>query len=133
MKKLTRQWIRHAGDDLQSARALLREEIHTMACFHSQQCVEKSLKAILQEKEVTIPRIHNIKILKDMVENTIRSFLDLSPEGANFLSQVYVESRYPLDIGLLPYGEPTKEDAEKALDIAERIFTEVGKILQQEI
>jgi len=31
-----------------------------------------------------------------------------------FLSGIYVESRYPLDVGLLPHGEPAKQDAQKA-------------------
>lgn len=130
MKKLTMQWLRYAADDLRSAKILLEREIYTIACFHSQQCLEKSLKAILQEKNIKPPRIHNIKILKDMVENALDSILDISAEEANFLNEVYVEARYPTDIGLLPHGEPTEEDAEKALGIAMRVFAQVEKKLE---
>jgi len=51
-------------------------------------------------------------------------------EEANFLSGIYVESRYPLDVGFLPHGEPAREAAEKALEIARRVFTQVEKMLE---
>jgi len=70
-------------------------------------------------------------VLKDMVENAMDSTLDISLEEANFLGELYVESRYPPDIGLLPHGEPTKEDAQKALDIARRVFAQVEKELER--
>ena len=49
----------------------------------------------------------------------------------DFLSEVYVESRYPPDIGLLPHGEPTKEDAQKALEFAQQVFAQAGKMLEE--
>ena len=131
MKKLTMQWLRHAADDLRSTEILLEKKIYTVACFHCQQCLEKSLKAILQEKNVKPPRIHNIKVLKDTAENASGSTLDISVEEANFLNELYVETRYPPDIGLLPYGEPTEEDARKAMEIAQRVFTQVEKMLEK--
>jgi len=130
MRKITGQWLKHAGDDLRSAEILLRAGIYTISCFHCQQCLEKSLKAVLQEKNIKPPRIHNIKKLKDIAENALGSTLAISVEEANFLSGIYVESRYPLDVGLLPHGEPTKEDAQKALDIAKRFFAQVEKKLE---
>ena len=51
-------------------------------------------------------------------------------EKANFLSGIYVESHYPLDVGFLPHGELAREDAEKALQIARRVFTQVKKMLE---
>ena len=42
-----------------------------------------------------------------------------------FLSDIYVEFRYPPDIGFLPHGEPTEEDARKALEIAGSVFAQV--------
>lgn len=50
-----------------------------------------------------------------------------------FLNEVYVEFRYPPDIGLLPHGEPTKEDAQKALEIAKRVFTQAEKMLEGKV
>jgi len=130
MRKLTQEWLRYAADVLRAAEITIERQIYTIVCFHSQQCSEKCLKAILQEKNIKPPRIHNIKVLKDMAESALGSTLDISVEEATFLGQVYVESRYPLDIGLLPNGEPTKEDAQKALKIARRAFTQVERMLE---
>lgn len=87
----------------------------------------------MQEKNVKPPRIHNIKKLKDIAENTLGSTLEISVEEANFLSGIYIESRYPLGVGLLPHGELTEEDAEKALEIAGRVFAQVGKMLEGKV
>jgi len=130
MRKLTEQWLRYAADDLRAAEITIEKQIYTIVCFHSQQCSEKGLKAILQEKNIKPPRIHNIKILKDMAQNTLGFGLDISVEEANFLNEVYVESRYPPDIGLLPHGQPTREDAHRALEIARRVFAQVERMLQ---
>jgi len=39
-----------------------------MVAFHSQQAIEKSIKAILEEKETKVPKIHNIITLKEKIE-----------------------------------------------------------------
>jgi HEPN domain-containing protein len=39
-----------------------------------------------------------------------------------FLSTIYIESRYPPDIGLLPSGEPTKDDADRAINISRNLY-----------
>jgi HEPN domain-containing protein len=54
----------------------------------------------------------------------------VSVEELDFLNRVY-RFRYPPDIGLLPYGEPTEKDAQRALGIAEKIFTQARKILEK--
>lgn len=46
MKKQAKEWIKFAKTDLQATIALITEEnLSTVAAFHTQQCVEKSLKA----------------------------------------------------------------------------------------
>ena len=52
MKKEAEGWIRIAVEEYQSARYLLEKSLFRMACYHSQQAVEKILKAILVEHEV---------------------------------------------------------------------------------
>jgi HEPN domain-containing protein len=54
MKKLTEEWIAKAEKDyLVAVRESKAEPLATEAiCFHAQQCVEKYMKAILQENEV---------------------------------------------------------------------------------
>lgn len=119
MRKETEEWIKIAGEDLQSAGYLLEKSVYRMACYHAQQTVEKFLKAILVEKEIDIPRIHNLLDLNNAAKK-LGYETSLSDEDAVFLNSIY-RSRYPLDTGLLPWGEPTEKDAIKALDIAKNI------------
>jgi len=68
MKPLTREWIKKADGDFAIAGRELRvrkSPVYDAVCFHAQQCAEKYLKALLQENERHIPKIHNlIELLK---------------------------------------------------------------------
>lgn len=68
-----------------------------------------------------------LELSKDIEDLSLQ--LPASIEELDFLNRVY-RSRYPPDIGLLPHGEPTKDDAQKALEIAQRIFAQVEKSLE---
>jgi len=49
MKKQAKEWMKFAKTDLQATMAIITEEnLSTVAAFHTQQCIEKSLKAILE-------------------------------------------------------------------------------------
>ena len=50
MRKATTDWIKKAEDELASALILLEHGKYKPACYHSQQCVEKGLKALIIEK-----------------------------------------------------------------------------------
>lgn len=120
MKKETEEWLRIALEDYESAKYLHKKRLYRMVCYHSQQMVEKILKAILTEREIDFARTHNILDLR----NAVIQFgytVDLSDEDAVFLNSIY-RSRYPSDLGLLPQGEPKKEDSQRALAIAKVIF-----------
>ena len=119
MRKETEEWIKIASEDLQSAEYLFEKSLYRMACYHAQQAVEKLLKAILVERDIDIPRIHNLLDLNSAARK-LGYNTSLADEDAVFLNSIY-RSRYPLDTGLLPWGEPTKEDAEKALGIAKTV------------
>ncbi len=49
------------------------------------------------------------------------------------LNKLYIDSRYPGDLGLLPYGQPTIEDAKEFYILSLRIFEEVGNMLGVDI
>ena len=105
---------------------LFDEGLYRMVCYHCQQAVEKVLKAILTEHRISFMRTHNIIDLKNAV-STIGYEIDISEEKAVFLNSVY-RARYPAALGLLPSGEPTRNDAEKALRIAEKVFNIIDKL-----
>lgn len=54
MKPLTREWVAKAEGDFATARRELRSRAQPnfdAACFHAQQCAEKYVKAVLQERD----------------------------------------------------------------------------------
>ena len=63
MKPATREWVRKAENDFKAASQLLRRRkdiVPDAACFFSQQCVEKYLKARLLEAGLSFPRTHDL-------------------------------------------------------------------------
>lgn len=128
MKRETEEWLKIALEDYKSAEYLLKEGLYRMACYHSQQTVEKIFKAILTEREIDFARTHNIIDLKNTVIK-LGYRIGLSDVDAVFLNSIY-RSKYPSDLGLLTSGEPTKKDAKKALSIAKTMLDHI-KVLKE--
>lgn len=126
MVKMHIEWLRAANDDLVLlADIIANPHITHLIAFHSQQAVEKSLKAYLEYNNEEVPKTHKIQSLIDRTDIKIEGCDDL----IQLLDALYIESRYPGDMGLLPYGKPTLEDAREFYDFANNIFAEVCKIL----
>lgn len=132
-EKLYENWLQFAFDDLRSAEILLAAGIFTMACFHNQQCVEKALKAVLTALRQPIPRTHNLIRLRQMAEDSLGYGIDIDGEALRFLNDVYLDSRYPQDLGLLPEGLPGLAEAQKALIEAEKIYLELKALIDRKI
>ena len=122
-------WFDYALDDFKAIAALMNEGVYRLVCFHTQQFVEKVFKGLLFQQGTAPPRTHDLGFLYQKLSQ-LNFLLKVNISDLDFLSEVYVESRYLPDIGLLPHGEPTKEDAQKALEIARRIFAQVERALQ---
>ena len=97
MKTITAEWAAKAEGDLATARRELQAEDtpnYDAACFHAQQCAEKFLKARLVEAQRSVPKVHDLGGLLDLV-------LDLEPKWGELrtelvsLSNMAVEVRYP--------------------------------------
>ncbi len=122
-------WIFLAESDLKAARVVLREEIYHTACFHAQQAIEKSLKAILRHRQKNVPKTHSLAKLAHDVEKS--GNIGLNEDDLMFVDQFYIPTRYPDALpGSLPEGLPLKDDAEKATHIAEEIFTTVQESIK---
>lgn len=132
--KLPELWLKYADDDLASAEILLKEGIYNIVCFHSQQAVEKMLKSIIAAYGQEIPRIHNLIRLTSICEKLHGDSLALDDEALIFLNDVYIDSRYPADFGILPSGQPGRVEAHKAFlyakQIGERLRPLVNEILR---
>ncbi len=129
MKKITEAWLISASEDLIMAQKAFEFGIYRQTCFHAQQAVEKGMKAILFEKGTKLKRIHDLLELNGDLE-TAGVQLPVTIPELDFLNRVY-QFRYPPDIGLLPYGQPTKEDAQTALTMAEKIMDWVQQYLKE--
>ena len=113
MKLITEEWLRRARDDLDVAKEIIvKEHLTNMVAFHSQQAVEKSLKAIVEEFEIGFVKIHNLERLLGMIRNHMN--LDVDLNIIKKLDEVYISTRYPGDLGLLPSGKPTIQDAKES-------------------
>lgn len=77
MKSATAEWVKKAeGDFLTAGRELQARKSpnYDAICFHSQQCAEKYLKAVLQENDKHIPKIHNLVELMLLCEEIDSSY-----------------------------------------------------------
>ena len=96
MKKLTREWIHKAEDDLIVAEREYKHKrpIYDAVCFHSQQCVEKYMKAVLQENDVEFEKTHDLDVLLESCKTFIPELEHYKLAILN-LSSFAVEIRYP--------------------------------------
>lgn len=70
MNPLTNEWIEKADRDFETASREIRvrkKPNYDAVCFHSQQCAEKYLKSILQERNISFGKTHNLTALLDIV------------------------------------------------------------------
>ena len=115
MKKLTREWIDKAEDDFVVAEREYSNEkpIYDAVCFHAQQCVEKYMKAILQENNIEFYKVHDLTFLLSKCKKFL-PLLEVFKEELTKLSSFAVEIRYP---GI----RATKEEAENCISVMRKI------------
>lgn len=115
-KTYARELIGIAEGDLESAKALLAasrgrpENI----CYHAEQCVEKSLKALLVHFEKSVPITHDLGIITERVNQflSIEIHADLTSYTEFATTRRYEESDMILE----------QEDLEAAIKIAEDVL-----------
>jgi len=130
VKKGTNAWLDLAHRDLEAAKLLVDNEyVSNAVLFHAQQCIEKCLKALLEESGVEVPHIHSIVRLHSVLAEKTGLSLSLSENDLDLVDAVYIDTRYPTDLGLLPAGLPTKENAQEILAISIRVYEETLKKL----
>jgi HEPN domain-containing protein len=118
---LPRQWLDKAAEDLVVARLVLAENHTPHACFLSQQCVEKSLKAFLIFRTNDHPRTHKLVDLLgecQKLDPSFGAFLD----DCIIIDQYYIPTRYPDAIpGTASEGVPSSAESQEAIELAEKI------------
>lgn len=116
MNPLTLEWVKKADEDFIAAERLLRVRktpVYSVVCFHSQQCAEKLLKALLQEHQQHIPKIHHLADLLTLIIQVDASCQFLSSD-LKVLEDYAVDFRYPGNYA-------GKDDAKHALKAAKNV------------
>lgn len=125
--KLFQAWLKEAEQDILWAKDSLQHDHFSRTCFIAQQIGEKSLKALAYARGAESARGHSITALakqlgvNGVIETTGRE-LDL----------YYISARYP---DSLPDNTPpsdffSREQAERALASAEKLYSLVTEIIQ---
>jgi HEPN domain-containing protein len=97
MKAPTREWVEKAEADYAAAllvRRSRKKHSRDIVCFHLQQCVEKYLKARLEEAAIAFPKTHDLEKLLALAIAVEPMWAALRPAMAT-LTDFAVEVRYP--------------------------------------
>ena len=115
MNPLTLEWVEKAEGDYTVALENQQGEnpVNHVICFLAQQCVEKYLKAWLQEMNIPIIRTHNLTELLDLIAPTIPEWRAWKDELSK-LSNFAVDTRYPAQT-------PSMNDVERSMQTCEKV------------
>lgn len=129
MKKISQEWLKSAHDDLDAIDELIdNASLTNIVAFHAQQAIEKSLKAIIEEYDLKFIKTHKLMMLIDTVENVLD--LEIDEETILKLDSLYIDSRYPSNLGLLPDGKPSIEEAKTFQEVSQNVFTAIQNQLK---
>jgi HEPN domain-containing protein len=116
MKEPVDEWIQKAEGDFVSALREYRARKFPnfdAAGFHAQQCIEKYLKALLQEHHIRFEKIHDLLALKELCVSFFPE-LELYEGSLGYLNQFAVAFRYP--------GETAgREHAKRAVKLMKKL------------
>lgn len=125
-----KRWLKTAEEDLQAAKILINAGMFSHACFLSQQCGEKAVKALwlffdedpwghsVQKLVMQYPKSESINDLETWLSN------------AAFLDKFYIPTRYPNGLPDLTPGQSYEAtDAKQAIEKAGFFINKVNAIL----
>lgn len=123
--RLIQEWVEKARHDSETAERELRlDGWPDVICFHSQQTVEKLLKAVLvaQGGDLTKYRWHNLLRLPGVCRLDRASRAILRPICQQ-LTTYYIAARYPVG------AQYTRADARRAVTAAQRASRLISRLL----
>ena len=96
MNPLTLEWVRTAEADWKILKMTQQEapELYNRICFDAQQCIEKYLKAWLQEANIPVPRTHDLNELLTLIVPSQPKWRAWHIEFSAF-EPYAVDARYP--------------------------------------
>ena len=124
--ELSHHWLIKADHDIFAAKQMLSvpDAPTDIPCFHSQQAIEKSLKALLTAYSLRFPKIHDLMKLLDLSLSVLPD-LKSYRESFSEISDFAIEVRYPEGL-----SDPSFEDAQKAFNTAEQVVNLIKKSIR---
>ena len=116
MPKLHEEWLEYALRDLMGAKGMTDLLLYELALYHTQQSIEKSLKAFLVFQHQSIPKTHDL-------EKLIFLCVDLDTEFDKFATEMRlvngldVTFRYPRMATFVPNLLKVQECIEIAIEV----------------
>jgi len=131
MKKQVEAWIDFAEKDILTVSEIIENQnLTNIVAFHCQQAIEKYFKAFILENEKPLMKIHNLLALYGIIKEIIDFQLD--EDLLSIVNDIYLESRYPGEIGLFENGSiPTIEQANKFFVFAKEIGVKIKNELNK--
>lgn len=126
MNAIVKEWVVKANGDYDTATRELKvtdQPNHDAVCFHAQQCIEKLMKAVLIDRQITPQRTPDLFVLAQSVQEVESSFHQDATQ-LRFLSQAAIAFRYPGDS-----AQP--QDAIQAVAICKALRTVLLELLHQ--
>lgn len=126
MNKIIDEWIRKADADYATAcreMSVAQDNNFDAICYHSQQCIEKLMKALLIKNGQTPPKNHDLFHLSLLLSPVCEKW-SCRPQDLRYLTRASVDFRYP--------GESAdKDEAAHALEICSNLRTVLLALLAE--
>ena len=121
--KVPSDWMRHAYSDLEIAKIRISGNIRLESlCYHAQQAVEKSIKAVLIHHGIEPRKTHDIAHLLALLPANAPP--PPAAEDMASLTSYAVMLKYPGD-----YEDVTEEDYREAVRIATSVYAWAERIV----
>mgnify|MGYP001161863120 CR=1 FL=1 len=127
MKDETAVWLQYAAENLASAQILLDSGLFNSCLQNVQQCVEKSLKAVLVELYANLVKTHSISKLKQILTEK-GTDINITNDECDLLDTIYLPSKYPIG-SVIPEYTPDADICRDCIAIARRVDKSVKDIL----
>ena len=121
---LTLERVRKAETDylmMKAAQQISAPDMQDQVCFHAQQCVEKYLKAWLQEANLRVPRTHNLNAL-------LRLIVPMHPEWRAWRTDFEKFTPHAVDVRYEIFL--TAADATHAVRVCTEVRAAIRTVLQ---
>ncbi|MBI5726660.1 MAG: HEPN domain-containing protein [Ignavibacteriales bacterium] len=127
MKDDTKYWLSYASDNLEAAAVLLDSNLFNPCLQNVQQCVEKSMKAVIVEFALRLRKSHRISELKEILRPS-NIVIDITEDECELLDSIYLPSKYPVG-SVLPDFYPDEKVCRDCIAIAKKVFQQAGTLV----